>query len=139
MDYSCIRMRYFYCFLSCLAVFTVSLHGADPSATTPTRPAPRKPFVSKAATTASSRTSLPAAATQPASSSGGYTTSAPQLSGGNQAEIVWITRAHKAPSIRPAGTSQAQPIVPTTTTESTSVVTPGSGTQAQFGRIIERQ
>lgn len=73
------------------------------------------------------------------SSGGVKTVSSPdtQKSSG-KAEILGITRSHKAPTVRPVIPDQ-NGVAPVSTQATDSTVITGSGTQAQFGKIIERQ
>lgn len=113
----------------CILVFScVSVLSAD-------RPAPRKPFVSKASTSGTASKPLPAGSTT--SSKANVSSSDTQKNSG-QAEIVMITRSHKAPSVRPVIPDQKGE-APVSTQATDSAVSSGSGTQAQVGKIIERQ
>lgn len=98
------------------------------------RPAPRKPFVSKSSTGGS--TPKPFAISSPSSTAPASSNSAGQVNMSGQAQILTITRSHKPPTVRADVTGQNTTAA---TPETDTSVSSTAGTQAQIGKIIERQ
>lgn len=114
--------------LICTLLNCLVLTAAEPS-----RPGPRKPFVSKSGG-AAPRPFTPSSPVTPNVTSNSVQ---PEVKSG-QAEIIAITRSHKVPTVHPVVIDQNEVVIPNPSSESTATAT-GTGTNAQVGRIIDRK
>lgn len=118
-------------FICCACMFLSSYQ----SVVSADRPAPRKPFVSKAATSAAAIHPLHTNSSEGAKGASSANTT---LKNSGQAEILMITRSHKPPSVRPVVPDQTGGS-PTSSQATDTPIRSGAGSQAQVGKIIERQ